>query len=240
MSNFTYSGDDDIVLDTGRSIDTFFDVSLTDIEKKEVKQKARERAYNRINEDYLRGRTVIPAVHIPALKDIEKDFVIVDLLRGAFTMESPNRSEWANDYEERAVSRMKNLRFGSSSEDAIPDSQNTGDGYINEIVTQDRSTRTETWILRAQNSTTFSVYGDQTGGLPLATVGTPYPEKDWGGYSGDYNFTYQPGGDLRFELYPISFTIVAGDIDFVQDDKFIINTYAASFYRKVSGKLIRG
>jgi hypothetical protein len=240
MANFTYCGDEDLVLDTGRSVDTLLDATLSDNEKKEVKQKARERAFNRINDDYLRGKTVIPAVHIPTLRDVEKDFVLTDLLRGAFVMETPNRSEWAKDFEERAMDRMKNLKFGASAEDAVPDSQNTGDGYIEEIVTNEHSTRTETWILRALDSTKFSIYGSQTGGLPLATVGERYPEKDWGGYTSDYNFTYQPGGDLRFELYPISFLITAGDIAFAQDDKFVIKTYAASFYRNISGKLIRG
>jgi hypothetical protein len=149
MANFTYSGDEDIVLDTGRSIDVFLDVSLTDLEKTGIKQKARERAFNRINDSYLRGKTVIPAVHIPTLKDVEKDFVITDLLRGAFVQETPNRSEWAKDYEERAMDRMKSLRFGASAEDAAPDPENVGDGYIDEVVTNDFSTRTETWILRA-------------------------------------------------------------------------------------------
>jgi hypothetical protein len=240
MGNFTYCGDEDLVLDTGRSIDIIFDTSLTDNEKKEVKQKARERAYNRINDDYLIGKTVIPAVHIPSLRDVEKDFVLTDLLRGAFTMETPNRSEWAKDYEERAIDRMKNLRFGASCEDAIPNDENTGDGYIDELVTQDMSTRTETWILRALNSTKFSVYGSQSGGLPQAEVGVRYPEKDWGGYTSDYNFTYQPGGDRRFEMYPISFLITAGNTDFARDDKFVVKTYAASFFRNPSGKLIRG
>jgi len=240
MANFTYCGDEDLVLDTGRSIDAFFDVSLTDNEKKELKQKARERSFNRINDDYLRGKTVIPAVHIPSLKDIEKDFVLTDLLRGAFTQETPNRSEWAKDYEERAMDRIKKIRFGASAEDAVPNSQNTGDGYIDEIVTNDTSTRTETWILRATQSDRFSVYGSQSGGLPQAEVGERYPEKDWGGYMSDYNFTYQPGGDQRFEIYPISFLITQGDTEFVQDDKFIIKAYSASFFRNISGKIIRG
>jgi hypothetical protein len=240
MGNFTYSGDEDLVLDTGRSIDIFLDNSLTDNEKLEVKQKARERSFNRINDDYLRGKTVIPAVHIPTLKDIEKDFVLTDLLRGAFTQETPNRSDWAKDYEERAMDRMKKIRFGASAEDAVPNAENTGDGYIDEIVTNDMSTRMETWILRATSSTNFSVYGSQSGGLPLAEVGQRYPEKDWGGYTSDYNFTYQPGGDKRFEVYPISFIITQGDIEFVQDDKFVIKTYAASFFRNMSGKIIRG
>ena len=240
MGNFTYCGDEDLVLDTGRSIDAMLDVSLTDLEKKEVKQKARERAFNRINDDYLRGRTVVPAVHIPSLRDIEKDFVIVDLLRGAFTMETPNRSEWARDYEERAVERAKKLRFGASAEDAVPNDENTGDGYISEISVNDMSTRTEQWILRALDSTKFSVYGSQSGGLPLAEVGTKYPEKDWGGYTSDYNFTFQPGGDMRYEVYPISFLITQGDTEFVRDDKFTIKTYSASFYRNISGRIIRG
>ena len=240
MANFTYCGDEDLILDTGRSIDVFFDSSLAELEIKEMKQKARERSFNRINDDYLRGRTVIPAVHIPTLKDVEKDFVITDLLRGAFTQETPNRSEWAKDYEERAINRMKTLRFGASAEDASPDPENVGDGYIDEIVTNDMSTRTEVWILRALDSTKFSVYGSQTGGLPQAQVGVKYPERDWGGYTSDYNFTYQPGGDMRFEVYPISFTIVAGDTAFSQHDKFVIKTYASSFYKAISGRIIRG
>jgi hypothetical protein len=94
--------------------------------------------------------------------------------------------------------------------------------------------------LRALDSTKFSVYGSQTGGLPQAQVGTKYPERDWGGYTSDYNFTYQPGGDMRFEVYPISFTIVAGDTAFSQHDKFIIKTYSSSFYKNISGRIIRG
>jgi hypothetical protein len=76
--------------------------------------------------------------------------------------------------------------------------------------------------------------------LPQVTVGERYPEKDWGGYTSDYNFAYQPGGDKRFEVYPLSFLITAGDVDFARDDKFILKSYAASFYRNISGKIIRG
>ena len=68
----TYCKDEDLVMDTGKSVDSLLDVSLSDNEKKKIKEKARIRAYNKINDHHLRGKTAIPAVHIPGLLEIEK------------------------------------------------------------------------------------------------------------------------------------------------------------------------
>ena len=95
MGSQTYSTDEDLVLDNGKSIDILFDTGITSIERLKMKQLARERAFNFINDRYLRGKTAVPAHHIYAVREIEKDLVIANLLNGAFTMESANTSVWS-------------------------------------------------------------------------------------------------------------------------------------------------
>lgn len=234
----TYCTNSDLVLDSGKSLDAYLDVALTDEQKTTQKNKARERAYNFINDTYLVGRMVIPASHIPGLKQIEIDLVIADLMTDSFSMETANVSEWMEKYKERAEKTLENLRFDSSSENATADLENTGNGTVSAIVTNDNFTRTEKWILRASNATTFIVYGTLHGYLADLEVGTKYPEKDWSSIIKDYGLTL--ARELRFEEFPISLTITAGDTAFIQDDKFIFSTFAASYYKNRSGKILRG
>lgn len=234
----TYCNNDELVLDSGKNLNAYFDVSLTDLEKLEQKERARIRAFNYINENYLRGKTALPALHIPALKQIEIDLVITDLMTDSFSMETANVSEWTEKYKERAQKALDNLRYNASVDDIVADSENTGNGTVSTIVTNDNFTRTEKWILRASNATTFTVYGTLHGYLADLEVGTKYPEKDWSSIIKDYGLTL--ARELRFEEFPISLTITAGDAAFIQDDKFTFNAYAASYYKNRSGKILRG
>jgi len=228
----------DLVLDSGKSLDAYLDVSLTDEQKTTQKNNARGRAYNFINDTYLVGRTVIPAAHIPGLKQIEIDLVITNLMTDSFSMETANVSEWIEKYKERAEKALENLRFNSSSENAVANSENTGNGIASTIVTNDDFTRTEKWILRASNATTFTVFGTLHGYLADLEVGVKYPEKDWSSIIKDYGLTLSR--EIRFEEFPIALTITAGDIAFIQDDKFIFQTYSSSYYKNRVGKLLRG
>lgn len=234
----TYCVNNDLVLDSGKNLDAYLDVSLTDEEKITQKDKARERAYNFINDSYLVGRTVIPASHVPGLKQIEIDLVIADLMTDSFSMEMANTSDWTEKYKERAIQSLDNLKFVSSSEDATADSENTGNGTVSTIVTNNDFTRTEQFILRASSATVFSIHGSLHDYLPNLKVGVKYPERDWSFSIGDYGLICE--GELRFEEFPISLIITAGSVPFSQDDKFVFKTFAASYYKNRSGKILRG
>jgi hypothetical protein len=236
----TYCKDADLAMDTGKPIDTLFDTSLSDADIKKLKEKARVRAYNKINDHHLRGKTAIPAVHIPGLLEIEKDLAIASLLKGAYTMQGPNISEWAKSYEDQAIESLKMLRFGASADDVRPSSHNVGNGYVSEILTNDRSTVTEDWILKASASGRFNVWGSISGYLLDAEVGESYPEKDWSHYVEDYNFKRLYNADENPDLYPIQFTITQGSTEFAKNDTFVFRTYAASYFMKSSGYLERG
>jgi hypothetical protein len=236
----TYCRDEDLEMDTGRSVNALFDASLSDSDIKKVKEKARIRAYNKINDHYLRGKTAVPAVHIPGLLEIEKDLALASLLRGAYTMEGPNISEWAKNYEDNAIEALKVLRFGASAEDVVPSTHNTGNGYVSEIIVSDRITLTEDWVLKAMDSDDFTVYGSISGYLLDAEVGEPYPDKDWSHHVEDYNFKKFYNADDNPDLYPIQFTITQGSTAFAKNDSFVFRTYQASFYKKTSGFLERG
>lgn len=234
----TYCNNDELILDTGKSLDGYFDVSLTDLEKLEQKERARIRAFNFINENYLRGKTAVPALHIPALKQVEIDLVIADLMADSFSMEMANTSDWAEKYKERAAKALESLRYKASVDDIVADSENTGNGKVTNIEVKDDFTRTERWILRASSATTFTVYGTLHGYLSNLEVGTKYPEKDWSSIIKDYGLTLNR--EIRFEEFPISLTITASDIAFSQDDKFMFSTFSASYYKNRNGKLLRG
>jgi len=236
----TYCKDSDLILDNGRELDEIFLPSLSDDDITSMKARLRLRIFNHINDNYLMGRTAVPAMHIPALNGIERDLVIASLLRAAYTMEGPNRSDWSRDYEERAVKSLENLRFSASVDNVFEDPGNTGDGTISNIITNDETTRTETWIIGARTATEFSIHGSITGYLRALTVDVDYPEKDWSHLYEDYNFSTEYSADIRFEEYPISLLINSGDTAFVDNDKFTFRTYAASFRKNLGGKIIRG
>lgn len=234
----TYCENSDLVLDTGQDVSEFMKDSLNDTQINTRKDAARLRAYNKINDQHLIGRTLIPATHISGLREIEIDLVVGELMTGAFTMESSNMSEWAEKYIVRAKEALENLRFSASAEAAAADSQNTGNGTVSAIVTNDEFTMTELWILRATSATKFSVHGTLNKWLPQAEVDVQYPEKDWSGSIEDYGLSLYRSP--RYEEFPISFLITAGATAFVQDDKFTFKTYSASFYRQRTGQIYRG
>jgi len=232
----TYCDNDDLLLDTGREIDSIMDSDLSQQEREAQKDSSRERAYNRINSQLI-GKTAIPATHIPFLKQIEIDFVIADIMSSTFSMESTNRSEWAEVYTERAQKALDDLRYCSSAGSATADPNNTGDGTVSTIVTNDNFTMTEGWTFTAMDANNFSVVGSITGRLHDLTVGSPYPDITWGsGVISDYGFEYHPS--VPYSEYPITLTITAGATPFAQYDRFTFNTYSASFYRQRVGRII--
>ena len=233
----TYCVNADIVLDSGKSIDSMLDANLNSKQKTARKDAARLRAYNKINEQNLAGKTAIPASHIAALKEIEIDLVISDIMTGSFSGEMTNVSDWMEKYAERAKEALENLRFDASAEDASADSQNTGDGTVGTIVVNDHFTVTELWTLIAQNANLFSVRGSLTGPLPNLTVGTAYPEKDWNSVISDYGLVMR---SREYEAFPFYLTVTGGSVDFVQYDRFTFKTFAASYYRQRDGNIIRG
>ncbi len=233
----TYCVNADIVLDSGKSIDSLLDADLDATEITARKDAARLRAYNKINDQNLVGRTVIPASHIAALKEIEIDLVISDIMTGSFSMETLNVSDWTEKYAERAKDALEKLRFDASAGSFAADSQNTGDGTVGTIVANDHFTVTELWTLIAQNQNVFTVRGSLTGPLPNLTVGNAYPEKDWGTVVNDYGLILHI---REYEAYPIYLTVTTGATAFVQYDRFTFKTFAASYYRQRDGNIIRG
>lgn len=234
----TYCISNDLKLDNGQDLDSYLDVSMTDLQKINLKQQVRQRVFEFINDRFLYGKTAIPALHIPALKNIEKDLVIADILSASFTGNTSNTSEWEGAYRERAMDALENIRFISSVDDILPDTLNTGDGKVGEVVTNDEFTMTELWTLEATNSTFFDVHGSLHGSIRQLEVGEKYPGKSWTGIVGDYGLDLTYG--LRYEEYPISLTIESGSVDFVDGDRFIFKTYSASFYRQRIGSILRG
>ena len=233
----TYSTNAELLMDDGKSIDTLLDVDLSKSKKTTQKDAARDRAYNKINDQYLRGRTLIPATHILALKQVEIDLVISDIMTGSFSQETANVSDWAEKYSDRAKEALDSIRFDATSEDAVADAQNVGDGTLSTIVVNNDFTMNELWVLTAQNASIFSVRGTLTGTLFNAEVGTAYPEKDWTEGFMDYGLELK---GKRYEEYPIYFTITAGLTPFVQYDRFTFGTYSASYYRQRIGEILRG
>lgn len=233
----TYSTNADLILDNGTSVDEFLLQTLTDQEKIDRKDAARLRGYNLINDIYLRGKTAIPADHIDELLQVEIDFVVADILSGAYTGQTSNVSEWAAQYRERAEDNMKKLRYDASVEDASAEAENVGDGTV-ALTPNDSYCLTEKWILRCGSNGKFLAHGSLHGYLPNdVTVGTRYPEKEFTSQLGDYG-RLRPR--LRYEEFPISFLITAGSAAFVQDDKFTFMSYAASYYRGITGDIMRG
>ncbi len=233
----TYCENDDLRLDTGKAIDEFMDIELSSSERESYKDTARERAYNTIN-NMIDGKTLVPATHIPMLKQIEIDLVVSDVMSGAFSGETANASEWVEKYSQRANDALENLKFSASGTTPAANSDNVGDGIVSAVTIFDDYTMTEQWTLTAINATTFQVVGSVTGRIYDLDVGESYPQKDWtvGTYE-DYHFTYRQ--TLYYDNYPFRLTITAGAIPFVQYDRFTFKTYSASYFRQRTGKIIR-
>ena len=235
----TYASNSEIQLDTGRSITNLLDEDLNDAEQQNVIRTARERAFNKINAK-LRGKTAIPAFHIPVLKQVEIDYVISDLIVSAYTLETVNQSDWAEKYASRANEVLESLHFEASAELPVAYRNNTGNGKLKIINVYSEFIKTEVWTFRALNSTEFAIVGSVTGTFPVLTVDVDYPEKDWNfGTIEDYGLkmaTIPTVGRTPFEC-----KITQGSTEFEQGDVFTVQTYASESSRKgiSTGKLVR-
>lgn len=235
----TYASNSEIVLDTGRPITALLDEDLTSSEQQSVIRNSRERAFNKINA-MLQGKTAVPAFHIDALKQVEIDYVISDLIVSAYTLETVNQSEWAERYATRASEVMTSLNFEASAETPLAYRGNTGNGRLAIIDVFSEHAKSEVWTFRALNATEFSVVGSVSGTFPNLTVDNDYPEKDWtSGTVMDYG--------IRISNYPIvgntPFTckITQGSTEFVEGDVFTFKMFGSSARKGgiSTGKLIR-
>jgi len=221
----TYSTNSDLTLLNGISIDDpqlgFFISGLSQAEKDTLMESARTKAYNFIN-DKLRGKTAIPATHIPALKEIEIDLVFSYLIRDSHVQETLNQSEWQPKYED-AIKALENMQFDSSANVPEAGSENTGNGTMTVHSLNEEFTKTEIWLFTANSNNQFSVNGTKTGALPTLTIDIRYPENDWADW-------------VKFPFYV---TINSGSIDFAADDKFILETYASRFKIVKIEKMVR-
>lgn len=235
----TYASNSEIVLDTGRPILALLDEDLTSTEQQNVIRTSRERAFNKINA-MLQGKTAVPAFHVDALKQVEIDYVISDLIVSAYTLETVNQSEWAEKYASRADEVMRTLNFEASAEGAVAYRGNTGDGRLAVIDVFSEHARTEVWTFRALSATEFSVTGSVSGTFPNLDVGSDYPDKTWtAGTMLDYGIrinNYPTVGNT-----PFTCKITAGSTPFEEGDVFTFKTFASAS-RKTgvsTGKLIR-
>ena len=231
----TYSTNADLKFDNGSPLR--YPTELTTVEVEELKDSARERAYNYINDAYLFGNTAIPATHIHSLKQVEVDLVIADWIQSSFFQETANESANKELYRSRAEATLQNLKFDAFAEVPEPDSQNVGNGTVTILKVNEFTAMTDFWTLEAQNATDFFVYGNRSGSLPNATVDVQYPEKDLSSYSSDYGFRTM---QLDYSKYPFQMIINSGSIPFERYDRFTFKIYQSSNYRNTLGFIKRG
>lgn len=230
----TYSTNSDLILDNGKFLTDYLPSGLTATQRQGTLDNARNKAYNMINaHPRLKNKTKIPATHIPVMIEVEVDMTIGLVLSAAYTQETRNISEWPQLYMGRSREMLDSLSFGATSEDAVAQSGNVGDGTVT-ITVADEFTLTETWTLNAISATDFSVYGSVTGLLPSLTVGTQYPEQDWVYGPSDYGIEGMYT-KIPYAEFPIKLLVTAGSTPFEQDDKFLIKTWAASDHVSMSG-----
>jgi hypothetical protein len=235
----TYASNSEIKFDTGRPITALLDEDLTATEQANVIRVARQRAFEKINSQ-LTGRTAIPAFHIQSLKQVEIDYVIADLISGAYTLETVNQSDWGEKYQSRAEETLQGLRFEASAEEPVAFRGNTGNGRLSVTAVYSEFCKTEMWTLRALSATEFKVVGSVSGGFPNLTVGEVYPEKDWSsGVISDYGLSisnYPTVGNTPFML-----KVTAGSTAFEDGDVFTFRTYGSEARAKgiSTGKLVR-
>lgn len=235
----TYASNSEILLDTGRPITALLDEDLEATEQQNVIRTSRERAFNKIN-SMLRGKTAVPAFHVPALKQVEIDYVISDLIVSAYTLETVNQSEWAERYKTRAEEVMTALSFEASAETPIAYRNNVGNGRLAVIDVFSEHARTEVWTFRALNATEFSVTGSVSGTFPNLDVGEDYPDKKWtSGTMLDYGIrinNYPTVGNAPFNC-----KITAGSTPFEEGDVFTFQMYASASRKSgiSTGKLVR-
>jgi hypothetical protein len=237
MATKTYSKNADLILPNGESLTDYFREDIEENKVEELLNTSRLAAFNEINDEYLRGKTAVPAWHISSLHDIEKLMVFVRLLNSSFVQSSSNVSDWVTEFKESYKDRLKALRFPSSASEIKKARTNSGNGYISFLETKDQFTRTEFWTLTALSKREFVPYGTRTGALPNVIVGEVYPSKDWvpGGFS-DYGFDRKSKGAGDF---PFVLEIKQGDTPFEYGDRFEFYTYAAHGKIETVGRIDR-
>lgn len=235
----TYASNSEIVLDTGRPITALLDEDLAASEQQSVIRTSRERAFNKINAK-LQGKTAVPAFHVPALKQVEIDYVISDLIVSAYTLETVNQSEWAEKYATRANEVMETLHFEASAETPVAYRGNVGNGRLAVIDVFSEHARTEVWTFRALSATEFTVTGSVSGTFPNLDVDGDYPDKTWtSGTMLDYGIrinSYPTVGNT-----PFTCKITAGSTPFEEGDVFTFKMYASESRKSgiSTGKLVR-
>jgi len=236
----TYSVNADIELDNGKSLDEAFgDISQADIILK--KNNVRERAYQEINNKWLKGKSAVPATLLEdQLKYIEIDLALSNLLGATYTQEKPNQSKWVDYYRDRAENYLKNLRIPSSADVPTTHSENTGNGTINIHSVNDGIAETEYWELVCISNSYFSAIGSKSGKLAIdIEIGEYYPLSDVIYGTTDYGMR-KLGGHYAWNKYPFQLTITNGSTDFAVYDRFTFWTYKASYKSNNIGTLWRG
>lgn len=231
----TYSTNADLIFDNGSELT--YPTELSDTQVETLKDNARERAYNHINDAHLFGRTAIPATHIPSLKQVEIDLVIADWIQSSFFQETANESANEELYRSRAETTLANLKFDAFAEVPAPDGQNIGNGTVTILKVNEFYARTELWTLEAQNATEFLIDGSISGVLPNITVDKTYPERDQGSF---YFSDYGRRSVIDYSKYPFQLIINSGVIPFERYDRFTFKIYQSSDYKNTVGYIKRG
>lgn len=239
----TYCSNDDLILDEGKTVlnSALLDRGLSSSEKTAHLDRLRLQAYNFINDNYLKGKTAIPANHIPSLKYIEKDLVLSFLLKGTLSIGrgGSDYSGISTEYHDRAIEALDKLRWGASASSVTAASGNASDGTITVSLSgRDFFTRTERWELTAISATQITVWGSIHGYLRNFEIANPYPDPDWTTLYEDYDFIRKTSGFL-FAEYPISLTWTDGSVTLTKEDKWTFWTYAALKPRPSTGKIKR-
>lgn len=235
----TYASNSEIVLDTGRPVTNLLDEDLTTDEQRNVIRNARERAYNRINSK-LTGKTAVPAFHIPVLKQVEIDYVISDLMVGAYSGTTLNESDWSEKYSSRAEEALEGLVFEASADEPIIYGDNIGNGKLKIISVFSDFAKEEVWSFTALNATEFSVVGSVTGTFPTLTVDASYPEKDWTADTRSDYGVMMPGYPTVAQT-PFICKISQGLTDFVEGDNFKVRMFSSSASKSTitTGQIVR-
>lgn len=242
----TYATNSDLVLMDGQSVNDLFKGDISEAEIILQKNAARDRAYQEINQSWLKGLTAVPASHIEdQLKYIEIDLCISYLLSSGYTQNKFNESEWVNIYRERAEKSLKQLRIPASADIPSAHSNNTGNGTLTISGLSDQFTEMEFWEIICISSTHFAVYGSKSGKIEDAEIGEYYPAVDRfpGGVS-DYGMRDRTGYSrekvLEWVEFPLNFTITQGSTDFAIYDRFTFWTYSSTYKNDNNGVLRRG
>ena len=235
----TYSTNDEILFHTGRSLDEYFAVGLTNPEIELLKDTVRERSYYFIN-GYIQGKTAIPSI-LPQMKMIEIDLCIYEILTDSYSGQEANISEYPEKYKENAIAMLDALQFGASN--SLPESKNTnvGNGVLTILSLNESYLKSEMFEIRAQSATKFSVIGSSSQYIGQATLAEIFPEHNSSSLIGVFSDYGAQSSSPR--CIPFSFIIempIIDPIPFLAGDIFTFMAYAGKdSIHTTSGQLIR-